>query len=79
MAQLSSAQAYQAMYHLLSRYWEEVGKPEDIGNLLSAMSLDRDGKSADPGIFALREEAIDAALNGRVDITLRFVSAPDNK
>ncbi len=37
--QLNAMQAYKAMYAYLDTWWEEHGKPDDVGDVLSLMAL----------------------------------------
>lgn len=36
---VSAREAYLAMYDFLDKYWQQRGKPEEIGVLLGALSL----------------------------------------
>ncbi|MEX6507674.1 hypothetical protein [Jiella sp. M17.18] len=47
MAELTTDQAYRAMFEFLKRYWERTGA-DDVGALLSDLQLFEDGVSGDP-------------------------------
>ena len=76
---VSSDQAFLAMYRFLECWSDANSKPEELSVLLGAMSLDREGKCADPAVSQIWKEALDAAITGSVDAKLRFVSAPNRK
>jgi hypothetical protein len=70
--QLSEQQAYLAAFAFLNARWELTGS-DDLGALLGAMSLLPDGGTADPAIGAEWADAVQAALAGRVDASMRLV------
>ena len=49
---LTIYQAYKAMYKFLKAYYYHIGKPEDVGLLLSDMQLVKKRKPADDGMPA---------------------------
>lgn len=69
-AQLTSDQAYLAMFAFLDRQfslgWEE------LGGVLGSMSLLADGSPADPALAQDWRAAVEAALSGKVDAQLRL-------
>jgi hypothetical protein len=71
MTQLTSQQAFLAMYSFLEAHYQR-SRAEDVGALLSSMSLLRDGRSADPAIEGDWHAAVVAALSGSVDATMRL-------
>ena len=60
---MTDTQAYAAMFNFLEEYWKR-GQSEDIGNLLSSLSLLPDGASADPAMDDDWKNAVEYALKG---------------
>ncbi len=60
---MTDNQAYAAMFRFLEEYWKR-GKSDDIGGLLSSMSMLQDGSTADPAIANDWRQAVDFALKG---------------
>ncbi len=65
MNQLSTQQAFLAMYSFLDAHYQR-SKADDLGALLGSMSLLRDGSPADPAVASDWQAAVDAALSGSV-------------
>ena len=57
--------AYKAMVKFVEAYWERTGRPEEIGNLLSDISLDTfsDDGSADPAMLEDWYKSVKSVLN----------------
>jgi hypothetical protein len=69
--QLSGKQAYLAMYaFLLAEY--ERSPSEVLAVLLGGMSLLPGGRTADPAVETDWDDACRAAVDGRVDASLRL-------
>ena len=66
---LTIYQAYKAMYKFLITYYYHIGKPEEVGLLLSDMQLVKnrkpaeDGMPADPAMWEDWLEAVKKVLN----------------
>jgi hypothetical protein len=71
MNALTPKQAYLAMYAFLESHYQRT-KADDVGALLGSMSLLTDGTPADPAIEGDWNAAIQFALSGSVNATLRF-------
>ena len=63
MNTLTPDQAYAAMYQFLDHYYQ-LTKSDEVGNLLSSMSLLPDGLPADSAIAEDWQDAVQFALNG---------------
>lgn len=61
--QVTSHQAYLAMYEFFRQYYER-GRSDEIGGLLGSLSLLPDGSSADPAMDRDWAEAIDTVMKG---------------
>ena len=72
MNELTLNQAYLAMYSFLDAHYQRT-KADDVGALLGSMSYLPDGGPADPAIAEDWRAAVQAALTGAVDPTLRLV------
>ena len=48
---LTVLQAYKAMFEFIKDYYYQIGKPDQIGNLLSDMQLIKGEFSADPAAW----------------------------
>ncbi len=68
---LTSKQAYLAMFSFLEAYYER-GKSDEIGGMLSSMSLLEDGGTADPAIANDWNDAVSKVLNYEVDANLKL-------
>jgi hypothetical protein len=55
--------AYAAMYYFLDQFYQRT-KSDNVGGLLSTMSLLSDGEPADSRIADEWQEAVDVALGG---------------
>jgi hypothetical protein len=71
MTELTPKQAYLAMYSFLEAHYQRT-KAGDVGSLLGSMSLLPDGNPADPAIEGDWRTAVQVALSGSVDATLRL-------
>jgi hypothetical protein len=62
--QLDERDAFNAMFRFLESYWEQVGRPDELGNLLGSLNteLAGDGMPADRGMWEEWLEAVDAAM-----------------
>ena len=69
-ALITQDQAYLAMYHFLDKHFS-LGC-EELGGILSSMSLLADGSPADQALVADWKEAVAAAVSGKVDAQLRL-------
>jgi hypothetical protein len=78
METLTDKEAFLAMYSFLEAYYER-GKSDDIGALLSGLSLLTDGGTADPGFWKDWLEAIGKAKHGSVDARLILRQPEDRK
>lgn len=72
--QLTEEQAYLAMYYFLDKHFA-LGL-EELGGILSSMSLLPDGKPADAAISIEWQEAVSAAMSGQVNAQLVIGSSP---
>jgi len=63
MTMLTHKQAYAAMFHFLEGFWART-KSDDVGMLLSSMSLLQDGATADAAVEQDWQQAVDYALKG---------------
>ena len=68
---LTSKDAYLAMYSFLKDHYQRT-KSDEIGSLLSSMSLMRDGLPMDQACWSEWEQAIEKAVEGSVDANLEF-------
>lgn len=59
------------MFAFLKAYYDR-GQSDEIGGLLGSLSLLQDGSPADPAYLSDWNAAVEAALSGRVDATLRL-------
>ena len=66
---LTEHQTFLAMYSFLEDYYQ-LTKSDDIGSLLSSMSLLADGRTADPAVEDEWREAVEKVLSGTIDATL---------
>jgi hypothetical protein len=73
MSELTSKQAYLAMFSFLDDYYQRT-KSDDVGSLLGSMSLLRDGTPADPAIKGEWGAAVKRALAGSVDAAMRLTT-----
>ena len=71
MSQLTSEQAYLAMFTFLDAHYQRA-KSDDIGALLGSMSFLPDGIPADPAVAEDWRAAVQAATDRSVDATLRL-------
>ena len=71
MTDLTPEQAYLAMFSFLEGHYER-SKADDVGALLGLMSLLPDGRPLDPAFSEDWRLAVEAALAGRVDATIRL-------
>ena len=69
MEQITTKQAYLAMFEFLERYYE-ITKSNTLGSMLGSMSLLKDGKTADPGVWEEWMEAIEKAKSNDIDAQL---------
>jgi hypothetical protein len=69
MNQLTSQQAFLAMYSFLDAHYQR-SKADDVGALLGSMSLLRDGRPADPAIESDWNAAVQAAVTGSVSAAM---------
>jgi len=51
MEPLDPEQAYLAMFEFIKEYWERVGRPAEIGDLLGRMQCTPDAGTADPEMW----------------------------
>ena len=58
---LTEWQAFVAMARFLEAHWLRVGKPAEIGDILSGIGDARPGKTADPATWGDWMEAVRAA------------------
>ena len=58
---LNQSQAFAAMYDFLEKYWER-GASEELAMLLGSMSLQPDGKCADPALWNDWVESVQSIL-----------------
>jgi hypothetical protein len=49
---LSIIQAYKTMFEFLCNYYDQTGKPDQIGSLLSDIQLFNNGHTADPAAWS---------------------------
>ena len=63
MDMMTDKQAYAAMFHFLEEYWKR-GKSDDIGGLLSSLSMLQNGSTADPAMANDWRQAVEYALKG---------------
>src|SRR5580700_5946717 len=56
MIEMTEQQAYAAVFHFLEEFWKRT-KSDDVGMLLSSMSILQDGQPADAAITADWQEA----------------------
>jgi hypothetical protein len=63
MIEMTEQQAYAAVFHFLEEFWKRT-KSDDVGMLLSSMSILQDGQPADAAITADWQEAVEYALKG---------------
>jgi len=68
---LTLQQAYTAMYAYLVELYERFGF-DQLGGILSGMSLLEDGATADPAIWNDWLRAVEKAKQGNVDPNLRI-------
>jgi len=71
MSQLTSKQAYLAMYSFLDAHYQRT-KADDVGALLGSMSFLPDGVPLDPVVAEDWRVALQAAISGSVDASLRL-------
>ena len=71
MNDLTSKQAYLAMYSFLDAHYQRT-KADDVGALLGSMSFHPDGVPADPAVAQDWRAAVQAAVAGAVDPNLRL-------
>jgi hypothetical protein len=71
MNQLSPQQAFLAMYSFLDAHYQR-SKADDVGALLSSMSLLLDGRPADPAVESDWAAAVQAAMSGSVEAAMRL-------
>jgi hypothetical protein len=71
MTQLTTQQAFLAMYSYLDAHYQRT-KADELGVLLGSMSLLRDGRPADPAVESDWEAAVQAAVSGSVDAAMRL-------
>jgi hypothetical protein len=69
---LTEEQAYAAMFAFLEDHYRR-GPFDEIGSLLSNLSLLPSGTSADPAMQYDWKTAVDRVLSGNVDLRLRLV------
>jgi len=65
-ASLSTNEALEAMILFLELYWER-GKSEEIGDLLSSLTLVKDGACADPALSYDWNECVKKVINARLN------------
>ena len=70
MNQLTSQQAFLAMYSFLDAHYQR-SKADDVGALLGSMSLLRDGRPVDPAVESDWNAAVQAAVTGSVSAAMR--------
>ena len=63
--------AYRAMFVFLDRYFD-LTKSEDIGQLLSSMSMLNDGLPVDPAIWEDWKDAIGIAIKNQQSADLKL-------
>jgi hypothetical protein len=71
MTEMTSHQAYLAMYSFLEAYYRR-GHSDEVAALLASMSLLSDGKPADAAIAKDWADAVRRAVTGDVDPLLKF-------
>jgi hypothetical protein len=71
MAQLTSQQAFLAMFSFLETHCQRTGA-DGVGALLGSMSLLQDGRPADPAVEGDWQLAVQAALAGSVKSSMRL-------
>ena len=71
MNQLTSKQAYLAMFAFLEAHYQR-SKADDVGALLGSMSLLADGTPADPAIEGDWSVAVQSALSGAVNANMEL-------
>ncbi len=72
-SKLTIDEAYAAMYRFLEHEYEMTGSDE-IGGLLSSLSLLKEGGTADPAMWNDWIQAVNKVLNGDNDIELKITS-----
>ena len=73
MSDLSKKEAYLAMFAFLDAYYQ-LSPSDEIGGLLSNMSLLEDGVPADPAIYDDWIDAVEKVKNNQVNATLKIKS-----
>ena len=71
MAQLTSQQAFLAMFSFLEAHYQR-SKADDVGALLGSMSLLQDGQPADPAVASDWQVAVQAAISGSVKVSMKL-------
>jgi hypothetical protein len=71
MTDLTKKEAYLAMFAFLENEYE-MSKSDDIGGLLSNISLLPDGKSVDPAAWKDWEDAIKKVKESKIDASLKL-------
>jgi hypothetical protein len=71
MAQLTSQQAFLAMFSFLEAHYQRT-KADGVGALLGSMSLLQDGRPADPAVAGDWQVAVQAAIAGSVEASMRL-------
>jgi len=58
--------AFIIMQRFLEAYWERKGKPDELGNVLSDISLLQDGHTADPAMMQDWLATAEAVIGGKL-------------
>jgi hypothetical protein len=64
---LSVLEAYKSMFVFIKNYYYRIGKPAEIGGLLSDIQLIADGKPQDPAMWQDWLDAIAETTNEQKD------------
>jgi hypothetical protein len=72
MTELTSQQAFLAMYSFLDAHYQR-SKADDVGALLGSLSLLPSGGPADPAVESDWNAAVQAAVSGSVDAAMRLM------
>jgi hypothetical protein len=58
--------AFIIMQRFLEAYWKRVGKPDELGDVLSFISLLQDGSTADPAMMQDWLVTAEAVIGGKL-------------
>jgi len=68
---LTDQQAYAAMFAFLE-HWYGMTKSNDVAALLGSLSLLPNGSPADPALASDWSDAVQRAVEGRVNVTMQL-------